>query len=142
MQLFYFILLSLFRFLAVAEHSIFLGYYTVYSPPSCDLSCPSAYTVAFHLISNQMFPVFTGIFYLDFNFCIQSVNIGARPEYAPVSLRLRIQDRPSLMSPFPDVLPNHRIPPPVPASPCNRTPDSIHGNTPGQSFSERSREAV
>ena len=47
-----------------------------------------------------MIPVFTGMFYLDFNFIIRSVNIGSRPEYASVSPRLRIQDRSSaILSP-------------------------------------------
>ena len=53
-----------------------------FPPSSCDLAYPSAYTVAFHLISNQKIPVFTGMFYLYFNFIIRSVSNGARPEYA------------------------------------------------------------
>lgn len=120
----------------------FLGYYTVYSSPSSDQSCPSAYTVAFRLISNRMIPVFIGMFYLDFNFIIRSVNIGSRPEYASVSPRLRIQDRPSEVSLPSEVLPVHRALCLTPPFPYNCIQNSIHDNTPVQSSSGRIREAV
>ena len=142
MQLFYFILLALFRFLAVVEHSIFLAYHTVYSSSFCDLFLPSVFTVAFRLISNQMIPVFTGMCYLDFNFIIQSVNIGSRPEYASVSPRLRIQDRPSAVLPPFEEFPGYRNLCLAPPSPCNRTPDSIHDSTLVQTPSGRNRGAV
>ena len=120
----------------------FLGYYTVYSPPAYDLFCSSAYTVAFRLISNQMIPVFTGMCYLDFNFIIQSVNIGSKPEYVSVSPRLRIQDRSSaVLSPF-EEFPGYRNFCLAPPFPHNCIQNSIHGNTSFQSSSGRIREVA
>ena len=120
----------------------FLAYHTVYSPPACDQSYSSAYTVAFRLISNQMIPVFTGMCYLDFNFIIQSVNIGSRPEYASMSPRLRIQDRPSAVLSLSEECPVHRNLCLAPPFPHNCIQNSIHGNTSVQSSFGRIRKAV
>ena len=99
----------------------------------------TAFTVVFRLISNQMIPVFTGMLYLDFNFIIQSVNIGSRPEYASVSPRLRIQDRSSAVLSLSEECPVHRNLCLASAFLHNYIQNSIHGNTSFQSSSGRIR---
>ena len=89
-----------------------------------------------------MIPVFTGMLYLDFNFIIQSVNIGSRPEYASGSPWLRIQDRPSaILLPF-EEFPGYRNLCLAPPFPHNCIQNSIHGNTSVQSSFGRIRGAV